>query len=52
LAGLDPARLPVVVADQAIDAAASFARNEAKRMRSQTMSNTTTITGFYGDAIV
>jgi hypothetical protein len=45
LAGLDPARLPVVVADQAIDAAASFARNEAKRMRSQTMSNTTTITG-------
>jgi hypothetical protein len=29
-AGLDPARLPVVVADQAIDAAASFARNEAK----------------------
>jgi single-strand DNA-binding protein len=45
LAGLDPARLPVVVADQAIDAAASFARNEAKRMRSQTMSNTTTRTG-------
>ena len=30
LAGLDPARLSVVVADQAIDAGASFATNEAR----------------------